>query len=638
VGTSLYGIGLSALNAAQLGLATAGHNIANANTPGYSRQRTEQANALPLQTGAGYVGQGTRVVTIQRVYEQYAANQVLQSTALSASYGAYSTALSQIDNLLADSSAGLAPGLQDYFSGVQNVANHPSDSAARTALLASGQALAARFHLLDGQLSDLRSGVNAQIDASVGAINGYARQIAQLNQRILVAQGAGGGQPPNDLLDQRDQLVARLNGQVSATVVRESDGSYNVFVGSGQPLVIASQSYALSSVADPTDPSRKTVALATAGNSVLLPEASLTGGQLGGMLAFRNEALEPARNELGRVAIAVATGINNQQSLGQDLTGALGSAFFTLPPPQVVPNTLNTGTAQMTGTIAGGNALTASDYRLAFTGPNYTLTRLSDNVQQTITPVALGAGVTVDGFTLTLTAGAAAAGDAFLIRPTAQGAAGIDVALSDPARIAAAAPIRAAAGAANLGSGIISAGAVNGPAPPNANLQQPVTLTFTGAGTYDVNGTGTGNPTGVAYTAGTTITYNGWTVSLNGAPQAGDTFTIVPNTAGSGDNRNALLMAGLETQKTVANGTATYQSAYAQLVASIGIQTADAQNMQAAEEAALMQATQLQQSVSGVNLDEEAANLMRYQQAYQAAGKVMQIADSLFKTLLDLGR
>ena len=631
--SSLYGIGLSALNAAQLGLATAGHNISNANTAGYSRQRTEQAAATPLFSGSGYLGQGTQVVSISRIYSQFVSNQALEARTQNAAANAYHGAISQLDNLLADTNAGLSPSLQDFFSSVQNLADTPSDPVARAALVSSGQSLVARFHTLDQRLSDVANSVNTQITGSVGEINSAARQIADLNQRILIAQGASGSQAPNDLLDQRDHLVAQLNEQVRGTVVRDTDGSYNVFIGSGQALVIGSQSYRLSAVNDPSDPNRLTLALSSPGNNILLQEASLGGGALGGVLQFRNESLEAARNQLGRVALALAGEFNDQQRLGQDLNGSLGTAFFTLPPAQVIANSNNTGSALIAGTIANAGALTTSDYRLGYDGSNYTLTRLADGVQQTFASLPQ----TVDGFTLTLASGSAAAGDQYLIHPTAAGAGGINTAFTDPSRLAAAAPIRTAAGASNAGTATISAGSVNGPPPTNVNLQQPVTITFTGSGTFNVTGTGTGNPSGVAFTAGATISYNGWSLTLSGAPQAGDTFTIGPNTGGSADNRNALLLAALQTGKHVGNGTATFQSAYGQLVANVGIKTQDAESTRAAQEVLLTQATTLEQSISGVNLDEEAANLLRYQQAYQAAGKVMQIADTLFKTLLDLG-
>ena len=242
----------------------------------------------------------------------------------------------------------------------------------------------------------------------------------------------------------------------------------------------------------------------------------------------------------------------------------------------------------------------------------------------------------MDGVRLSLTSGTVAAGDEFLIRPTVNGASQIGVAIQDASLIAAAAPIRTDAPLANTGSGRISAGTVNAPPPPNPNLQQPVTLTFTSANTFDVSGAGTGNPSGIAFTPGVPISFNGWTVQITGSPNAGDTFSVGPNANGAADNRNALLLGALQTSNTLASGTANYQSAYGQIVSLVGNKTRELQVTSEAQAALLSQTEALQQSESGVNLDEEAANLLRYQQAYQAASKVIQTASQMFDALLEV--
>lgn len=632
---NLFNTGITGLNAAQMGLATTGHNISNANTPGYTRQAIQQAPAIALYSGSGYVGQGTQVTSVQRVYAQFISNQVLEAQTQSSALDAYQTLMSQMDNTVADSNSGLSPALQAFFTSVQNVANNPSDSAARSSMLSSANTLVARFQSLNQQFQDLGTQVNQQIAGSVAQINSYTQQIASLNQQILVAQG-NGNQPPNDLMDQRDELVNELNQQVRATVVKANDGTYNVFIGSGQAVVVGKNSYSLAAITNPADPTQLTVALAASGNNVLLTENSITGGALGGALQFRSQTLNPALNQLGQVAGALATTFNAQSQLGQDLNGALGGNFFTVPAAKTYADTNNLGTAAMGATIVDGSALTTSNYRLQYDGTNYTLTRLSDNTQQTITPGALAAGVTVDGFKLTIASGTVSAGDSFLIKPTVDGSNSLGVAISDPALIAAGVPVRSVAAVANTGNATISAPTVNTPPPPNANLQQPVTITFTSATTFDVTGTGTGNPTGLTYTAGGTITYNGWTLSISGTPQTGDTFTVSSNSGGSGSNGNALALGKLQLSNQVANGTASYQSAYSQLVSTIGTQTQSVQTAQTAQATQLQEVTTLQQSISGVNLDEEAANLLKYQQAYQASAKVMQIADNVFNSLLAL--
>ena len=640
MGSSVFNIGVSGLAAAQAGLLTTGHNISNASTPGFNRQQIVQSTNTPQFTGAGYFGQGTNVQTVQRIYNQFLASQTLSAQTRLSELNAYADQIRQVDGLLADSSAGLSTALNDFFRGVHEVAANPASIPARQSMLSMAQALVGRFQSVDNRLNEIRDGVDTQLASTVADINSYTTQIAALNQRIILAQAAGPGQPANDLLDQRDQLIVQLNQQVRVTTLTESDGSLSVFVGNGQAVVVGAQSYGLATMQSGEDASRMTVGITLAsGGTAALPEAMLTGGTLGGLLAFRRESLDTAQNALGRIALGLAETFNAQHRLGQDLTGALGGNFFTAPAPQVITpnNPPNGGTAAIGVAVASAANLTTSDYRLtANGGGNYTLVRLSDN---TTVFSATALPQTVDGLTISLASGAANAGDSFLIQPTRAAAHDIAVALTDARSIAAAAPIRTAASNGNSGTGAISAGSVNAPPPVNANLTQTVTITFNNPPTtFDVVGTGTGNPAGVAYTAGGSISYNGWTVEIGGTPAAGDVFTISANSAGVADNRNALLLAGLQTGKTLAGGTASYQSAYAQIVSDVGNKTREIQVTATAQESVVKQAEEAQQSLSGVNLDEEAANLLRYQQAYQASGKMIEIADKLFNTLLELGR
>jgi flagellar hook-associated protein 1 FlgK len=631
--SSVYGIGVSGLAAAQAGLTTTGHNIANAGTAGFHRQTIQQSAIVPLFTGAGFFGQGVQVDTVVRAYSEFLDTQLAQSQAQANYYATYHAQLSQIDNVVADTQAGVSPALQAFFAAAHAVATNPADLPSRQSLLSSGAALTSRFNSLAARFDELRNGVNSQLSSTLGEINSYAQQVAALNGRIQLAQ-QNPAQPPNDLLDQRDVIVGKLSELVGAVATPQSDGTINVFIGTGQNLVVGRQAMSLSAIPALDDPQRLGVGYNAGGSTVLLSEANLQSGSLGGLLAFRANELDAAQNALGRVAIGLAQTFNDQHQLGQDLNGALGANFFTLPSPVVMARSTNTSGAVLSASIANVGALTTSDYRLTYNGANYAVTRLADNTTTTYATLPQ----TVDGVAISVASGALASGDSFLIEPTRNVARNIAMALSDPAKVAAAAPIRSAAAGANSGTGAISAGTVNTPPPPNANLQNPVTITFTAAGTFNVTGAGTGNPTGVAYTAGANITYNGWTVQLSGSPAAGDVFTVSSNSAGVADGRNALLLAGLQTVNTLAAGTATYQSAYSQMVSMVGNRTQQIAVTSEAQATLVKQAQQAQQSLSGVNLDEEAANLLRYQQAYQASGKVIQIAASLFQTILDLGR
>jgi flagellar hook-associated protein 1 FlgK len=645
---NVFSIGVSGLNAAQAGMLTTSHNIANASTTGYNRQQIVQGANMPMFSGEGYVGQGTHVQTVMRIYDQFLGRQVMSAEAGAAEMDAYRAQISQIDNLLADSSAGLSPALAAFFKGVQDVAANPASIPGRQSMLSAAQALAARFQALDQRLSEIRDGVNQQISGQITQINTYSSQLADINQRIILAQASGADQPPNDLLDQRDQMLKDLNTLVRVSTIVQGNGSFNVFIGNGQPLVVGNQSYQLKAVQAPDDVERTNVALVGVGGTALtLPESQITGGSLGGLLNFRSQTLDGTQNALGRIALTLARNFNDQHRLGQDLAGALGQDFFSISAPTVRPSSLNVGTGAPAVSIDAAtiDRLSSSDYRLTFVGGGtpYQLTRLADNQVRSFASLPQ----TVDGITIALGtwtgAGAPAINDNVLIQPTRSGAGSIAVAFSDARQIAAAAPIRTATALANTGTASISAGTVNAPPPTHANLRDPVTLTFTSPTTFTVSGATPPVAGAVAYSAGSDITYNGWTTQITGNPATGDTFTIEANTSGVADNRNAALLGALQTRNTMlGNSTsgpaASYQSAYAQIVSAVGSKANEVAAIGAAQQGLVDHATQALQSLSGVNLDEEAAKLLRYQQAYQASAKVLQIAGKVFDEILALGR
>lgn len=635
----IFGIGLSALQAAQRGLLVTGHNISNTATPGYTRQQVIQSTTDARATGSGFIGQGVQTDTVKRAYNQFLSRQVAQAGTESSQLETYFSQMKQIDGLLADSigGSGLSPALQDFFGSLQEIATNPAEAASRQSMLSNAEVLVGQFHSMDSQLDEIQEGVNRQIEDSTSLINTLGARIAKLNETIGMAESSANGQPANDLRDQRDELVTQLNDEVRATVVVQSDGGYSVFLGAGQPLVMGSQAFQLAARPSAMDADRLEIDHVLGGSSIPLKEASLDGGKLGGLLQFRNEIIDTVRNGLGRVAIGLAGTFNEQHRLGQDAQGNLGGDFFTTPGPVIVASAENTGSGVVDAEIVSYRDLDVSDYHLSFDGASYTLKPIRNGVEGNARIFA-AFPQTVEGVRLNLASGTVAAGDEFLIRPTAKGAGQIAVAVQDTGKIAAAAPIRTSAPATNTGTGRISAGTVNAPAPTDPNLQQAVTLTFTSATTFDVSGTGTGNPTSVPFTPGGPITFNGWTVQITGTPKPGDTFSVGPNTDGVADNRNALLLGALQSSNTLAAGGASYQGAYGQLVSQMGNKTRELEVTAEAQAALLTQTKALQQSEAGVNLDEEAANLLRYQQAYQAASKVIQTANQMFDALLDIMR
>lgn len=632
---NILGTGVSGLNAAQANLLTTSHNIANADTSGYSRQQVIQSTNTPQFTGTGFIGNGVNVSTVKRVHNQFLTTQLIQTQTQSSQLAAYYNQISQVDNLLADPVSGLSPSLQDFFTGVNNVASDPSSIPSRQAMISNAEFLVSRLHSLDHQLSEIRSGINTEVKNTVNEINSLTEQIAKLNRNVLLAEGAAAGHPANDLHDQRDELVNQLSKFINTDVVKQRDGTYNVFIGSGQAVVVGTETMPLKAVASPENPQELTLGLSVGNRTMILPENQIKGGSLGGFLSFRSASLNEAQNALGRIAINIAQTFNDQHRLGIDLTGNMGSDFFSVPTPQFFSSTLNDPTSTIAVDISDVDQLTTSDYRFTYDGTNYILTRLSDNTSvSTATLPSAGSPLTMDG--VRITNATINPHERFLIQPTVNGAKDISINISDAAKIAAAAPVRTEAAVSNTGNATISAGSIN-PLPLNPDLQQPITIAFHSPydGQFDVTGTGTGLPaTNLVYTEGADISFSGWTIQIKGQPDAGDEFSVKPNTNGIADNRNALLLAELQTKNTMANGTASFQEAYGQMVSLIGNKTRE---LEVTSKVQANQVTQVQRSIealSGVNLNEEAANLLRYQQAFQASSKVIEISNSLFDSIL----
>lgn len=670
MGTGLTSIGVTGLFAAQVGLQTAGHNISNANTAGYNRQSIQQSSNPGLVTGSGFVGQGVHVSTIVRSYSQFQTAQVNRAQTAVSELESYSAQIKQIDNMLADPSAGLSPSLQDFFRGVQQTATNPSALPSRQAMLSAAQALVSTFHSMDDRISQMYEGVNSQIVSAVSSINSFAQQIADLNGQIVIAQSSI-SQPANDLLDQRDFLVSELNKQIRVTTSVNSDGAYNVYIGSGQQLVVGSIVSGMTAAGSVADTSRIAVGLKTATGTQELPESLLSGGALGGLLGFRSVSLDRVANDLGRNAASLALTFNAQNALGQDLQGNIAgdtnfiADFFSIGLPVVAASTRNDpGSADISATLVAptfnGNFytdLTSSDYQLAYNG-TFTLTRLSDKKTWTgVDLAAINTALAADpqGFTLAESSATYTAGDSYLIRPARDAARNISVnaaLAADPRLIAAAAPIRTSSATVNTGNASISAGSVGtGYAAPAAG--SPITLTFSGGNltgfpggdvSVTIGGVTTNYPAAasVPYTSGATITIVGATppggisFEINGTPNNNDSFLISRNTAGVSDGRNALALGQLQTQNTMSGKAASYQSAYAQLVSDIGNKSREIEVRGQAQQSLLVQSEAVKEGMSGVNLDEEAANMIRYQQAYQASAKILDVGSKLFDTILGL--
>lgn len=624
--TDLLSTAVSGLRAFQRALDVTSQNIANAATDGYSRQRVELATRQAQAYGNGYVGTGVNVVSVRRVYDDFLVAQLRGSSSSHARLDAFAAAAERVDNLLGDSGTGLSATLQNLAQAFQGVANSPASTPARQSLLSQAGVFVQRMQGYDSRLRAMDAELNARIETGTVAINTLGEGIARLNAEIEEAYGRM-GQPPNDLLDQRDRLIDELATHVDVSTVAQGNGVVNVFIGTGQPLVVGSTASQLVTSADPFDAARRGVALRTPSGPADIT-SQITGGTLGGLLDFRREMLDPVRDELGRITVAVTDLLNTEHGKGMDLRGALGGELFATGDAVALPARANTGSAAITVTRSDAGALTGGNYILEYTTGGWALRDAASGVTK---PLA-GSGTALDpyradGLSIVVSGGAAAVGDRFQLQPTRGAIDGLGVLITDPSQIAAAVPVATSAAAANRGDASIGAPAVLDPS--NPQLGSAVTIEFLTPTTYSINGAGS-----YAYVSGTDIDVNGWRVQISGSPLAGDRFDVTANTAGVGDNGNMRSLIASLDGPALNGGTTSVNGAIGSLVARIGIETQQAQVNRDAQDVIRTQDRAAVDSVSGVNLDEEAANMLRMQQAYMAAAQLIATASAVFESLL----
>ncbi|MCK0768720.1 flagellar hook-associated protein FlgK [Chromohalobacter canadensis] len=546
---SIFSIGLSGLSAAQTALSTTSNNLSNVYTEGYNRQ-------LPIlgeSYSNGSTGTGVSVDEVQRQFNSYVTEQYNDANSQTSALESYQSQVSQIDNLLADSDAGLAPLMQDFFSSLDDLSGAASDPAAREGVLGSASSMAAQFRSFDSYLGDMRSSLNGQLEGTVTDINNTATQIASLNDQITQAR-AKSGEEPNTLLDKRDKLVSDLNELVGADLNVQDGDNYNINLENGQPLVSGTRSYDLEAVSSSEDPSRTVIGYRdAAGNVNQIDDSAFENGELGGLLSFRSETLDSVQNQLGRMTAVLGSEFNAVHEDGVDLNGDDGEAFFNVGSPRVMSNSENDGTGGITAEYDDVNQLTSSDYRITATeGGEYEYERLSDGKTGTLPDPDTGE-MTVDGVALNVT-GTPEEGDTFMLQPTRTAAQDFEVAITEGSEIAASS-------------------------------------------------------------------------SADGDDSNGD--------VGSGNNENALALLDLQSEKIV-GGTSSVSDAYASLVNDVGNTTNITQVNLDAQSGLTEQLREYQQSESGVNLDEEYANLVRYQQYYQANARVIDVGSQVLDSVLQL--
>ncbi|WP_285416810.1 flagellar hook-associated protein FlgK [Pseudomonas sp. efr-133-TYG-5] len=678
---SLLNIGMSGLAASQSSLATTGNNIANVDTAGYSRQQTVQGTKSSQQFGNVFIGTGTTLADVRRVYNSYLESQLHTATSLNSEAVAYQGQATALDASLSDTNTGLTGVLQKFFTSMQGVSTSATDDTSRQSVLTGAQALTSRFNALAKQLNDQNTTLNGSLGDMASQVNKLATSIANLNQKIGEISTSGG--QPNDLLDTRNEAVRQLSELVGAQVV-ERGSSFDIYVGSGQPLVIGNTTNTLSTVPSKDDPSRMGIQM-DRGSSTIDITSVISGGEIGGLLTYRKEVLDPSLNELGRVALVVADQINSQQAQGIDKNGDFGAALFNninsaaLVSQRSIAQAGNSaGSGNLDVTIKDTGKLTTSDYQVTFTSAtNYSVKR-SDGTDMGSFSTTTTPPPVIDGFTLALNGGALSAGDTFKVTPTRNAAASIQTVLTDPKKIAAAAPLTGVASANNAGTytqpTLTDSIDIYNPA-SQAELQNalkystPVKLVFGavsgGSQSYnmvDAKGATIGSGVivpgqantlnlkiGMVDSTGapvmdTSVTPNvqkTFTVqtTVGATPKVGETFTINLTGAASSDNRNAQALVGLQTKQTVDTGTASkgisLTDAYNKLVTNVGTKAAQGKSDSEATEAILTQAKGARDSLSGVNLDEETGNLVKYQQYYTASSQIIKAAQETFSVLIN---
>lgn len=675
----LIGIGLTGILSHQAALNTTGNNITNANTPGYSRQEVIFETQPGRASGAGNVGSGVNVSDIRRIADAFISEQLRGDSSLFNEQDTLNKELSRLDNLLGGESTGLNNALNNFFASIQSAAEDPAALPQRQLVLSEAQGLVNRFQALNSSFIQQQQSVNSQMRASTSDANALLASIAELNLAISETPGLAQGNEPNALLDKRDEKLRELSELMKIRVVPAEGGQINVQMTNGQALVVGNQASTLSTEASDEDSAQLKFTLTSGGRTRDVTE-QIVGGKLGGLRQFMTEGLEPAFDELGRIALALSDQINHQHQIGMDLEGDLGGLFFTdinsrsAQLNRVSPNADNQPPRNgvVAVEITDSKALKAGSYTLQFTGNNGANFELVDRasgevVRQGSLPTPLPADISMPGFNVRIESGAFEQGDSFLIRPTRSAATDIALVVEREEELAFASPIKAEAGSGNSGNGVVSQGTMLDVKNPLTNvplsefttrgeLSPPLMVRFTSATEYDIlDASDPTNPqplnppvTGQTFQNGISNklfsedpqdpNYRGFQFEISGNPQANDVFQINYNTDGISDNRNAQFLGGLATANTMNGGNQSFTEAYGGLVGQVGVTTRQAQLDVDAGQALLEQTTNQRESMSGVNLDEEAGRLIQYQAAYNASAQVMSVAQDLFDTLLNTFR
>ena len=664
--SALMSIGMRAMFANYSSMQTTGHNIANAQTPGYSRQTVQLATSGGQSSGAGFFGKGVDVVTVQRASDAFLNTQAQVASSMSSMDEARSSNLQQLEAVFPPGDAGVGAAVGSFMNSYVDLANSPADSSARQVILSNAAEVADRFATAGSALDRLQSGATSDLRNSVAQVNQMAAQVASLNGDIAAVRGSS--QSPNDLLDQRDQLVKQMGNLIKVSTITANDGTMGVFIAGGQRLVLGAEAQQLAVTPDPVNTGRSVISISDSGIQHQLSTDLLVGGSISGLLKYQDEDLVSARNQLGQMAASVSARVNQVQGYGVDMSSPSGSGdpIFAVGGPIAIPNTHNarnsTGgfASSVTLTVTDGSQLKASDYTLASDPANsgsFIVTRAADGVKFAMAPNGsdfsytrlsdnAAMGNSIDGFQIAFN-GTPAANDTFELEPVGRAAISMRRTLDDPNGLAAASPMTAVMGVSNKGTATVAGlNVVSATADPT--LSAAINFTDANGGfaytLTDASGnvTASGNAT---WTPGQPISLNGFELSLNGVPSNGDSIAVGKTAHPESNNGNALAMVGLRDETFVGRDMQidgslqdgeTATDAYASVLANVGVRVQSAKTSSTISSAASAQADSAVAAKSGVNLDEEAGRLIQFQQGYQAAAKVLQVAQAIFDTLLQM--
>ncbi len=664
--SALMSIGTRAMFANYASMQTTGHNIANAQTPGYSRQTVELATSGGQSTGAGFFGKGVDVVTVKRASDAFLETQSQTASSMAAMDDARSSNLQQLETVFPPGDNGVGAAVGGFMNAFVDLANSPSDSSARQVILSDAAEVADRFSTAGAQLDRLQNGVTSDLRNSVAQVNQMAAQVAKLNGDISALRG--NSSVPNDLMDQRDQLIKQIGNLVKVSTIAANDGSVGVFVAGGQRLVLGAEAQQLAVTPDPSNSSRSVISISDSGLLHELPDGLLVGGAISGLLKYQNEDLVSARNQLGQMAASMSARVNQIQGFGIDagLPPGAGNPVFAVGAPVAIPNAHNARNgaggfaSSVSLTVTDATQLKASDYTMVAdpaNAGNYLITRESDGVKFSMAPnggswaftrLSDGAamGGSMDGMQITIN-GTPGVSDSFELQPVGRAAVSMTRVLDNPAGIAAAAPMTAVMGVANKGTATVASLVVVSTS-NDPTISAAINFTDASGGySYtltDASGTVTSSGNGT-WTAGQPIALNGFELNLNGVPASGDTISVVKTAHPESNNGNALAMVALRDESFVGRDMqidgslqdgATATDAYASVLANVGVRVQSAKTSSTISAATSQQADAAVANKSGVNLDEEAGRLIQFQQGYQAAAKVLQVAQAIFDTLLQM--